>query len=70
MAKHFEPIHPLAMAEAITEINDRASYLMAEIRTVVDLLDLMTHDQLKGQIAKVAASADNLHAAMFPADDA
>jgi len=66
----FQPIHPLAMAEAITEINHRASYLIAEIRTVVDLMDHMSHDQLKAQITKVAASAENLRSGMFPEDEA
>ena len=69
MTKRFEAIHLLAIAEAITEINTRASYLMLEVQTVADLLDHMSHDQLKTQVAKLSASASNLRAAMFPGEE-
>lgn len=68
MAKRdtFQPIHPLAMAEAITEVAARATYLMAEVQTTVDLMDIMSHDKLKAQVKKIATAADSLRAAMYP----
>jgi hypothetical protein len=63
--KTFQPIHPLAMAEAITEINIRAGYLLAEIQTVSDLMEHMDHDQLKAHVTKVALSANDLRDIMY-----
>jgi hypothetical protein len=70
-AKHFDPVHPLRMAEAITEINHRAGAVIAAAHTARDLAAQpdMSAAQLRVLIDQFSKAADDLRAALWPDDE-
>jgi hypothetical protein len=68
MAKKFEPIHPLAMAKAIEEINTRAGAVIMTANTARDLAPGANEAQLRTLIKAVCDAADDLRAALWSDD--
>lgn len=65
MAKKFEPIHPLAMAAALEEINARCGVVIMTANTARDLADASNEAQLRILITQVCGAADKLREALW-----
>lgn len=66
--KTARPVHPLAMVEALTEINQRVGTLLVTISAVQGAAGHMSPDQLKGGLDQIAESADALRTFIWPDD--
>lgn len=67
--KPFEPIHPLAMAKALEEINNRCGAVIMTASTARDLATGANEAQLRILIKSFCDAADELRAALW-GDDA
>lgn len=67
--KTFKPIHPLRMAEAITEINTRAGAVIITAHTARDLAPGANEAQLRTLINSICDSADALQACLWNEDE-
>jgi hypothetical protein len=68
-AKQFVPVHPLRMAEAITEINHRAGAVIMAAHTARDLAPGASEAQLRILIKTVCDTADELQAALWTGEE-
>ena len=68
-AKHFTPIHPLRMADAITEINTRAGAVIMTAHTARDLAPTANETQLRTLLATVCSAVDELQAALWTGEE-
>lgn len=70
MAKaKFVPVHPLRMAEAITEINHRAGAVIMAAQTARDLAADANPVQLRILITAFCDAADELQAALWSGEE-
>lgn len=67
--KTFKPIHPLRMAEAITEINDRVSAVVMAAHTARDLAADANEAQLRTLIKTMCDKVDDLRTALWDGDE-
>jgi hypothetical protein len=67
--KNFTPIHPLAMAQALEEINSRAGLLLATIQSVQSVADGADADMCRKLLGRIADAADNLRAVIWPDEE-
>lgn len=63
------PIHPLAMADALREINDQASAVVMSAHTARDLMADANADQLRIILAQVCTQIEKLREAMWPDEE-
>lgn len=67
--KNFEPIHPLAMAKALEEINHRCANVIMSAHTAQSLQDGANEAQLRALLKTVCDATDELRAALWSEDE-
>jgi hypothetical protein len=69
MAKKFEAIHPLAMAKALDEINNRAGAVIMTAQTIHNIAGHMDAAKLREAIGTIYNETEKLRAALWPEEE-